>query len=954
MTILSAFVPPVTSLARAGRLELARAGAPCLLVACVLTGAISAAWGQGPPPPPPKPAAAAPHPSDTPPRRPPPPKVATPAAPTKAADPAVATGTGVAPAGTGTATAGTGNTGTAATAPAGTATAATGPTAGTAAPTTGGTATTATPAATTAAAPTASTATAAAPAAAGATAATATPAADAPVAAGAPPAAAAAPATAAPAATGTAQTAAATAKAEEAADEPEEELKAPTVKDMVPPPNPTAVGPFSRRVLAIYDSNEAKLELTPIFEDAEVVFDHLGMMLDYCDIRTQPLPSHAEMAKYRGIFTWFSDPRLPDPGSYLKWLTEEGKQGRYVVMLGSLGAYVSAAGQVVPNAQVVKPFGSWGFTYKPHDLVPSVLLKATYVDPKSFPNGGFEHKLRVSPGNVDTIKPLEGADVQPLLKVECEELPGSESHLAAIHPYGGFALGEYLIYADPATYNRQWSIDPFYFLQRCYRIEDTPRVDLTTLNGLRMFYAHVDGDGALNLCEWGTRRLTPVESYNFFRDAKLPITLSVVEGEVIEAAWIPWVRSTSVIKDAFKRLFALPNIMPASHACTHPFSWEGEITAIHLPGISRPPQSPAEIEHVKKSEYPTSFVFEVRDRSAWEKRELLDSCAFVSTLTPKDKPCDLFLWTGDCRPPASAIKLLTEHGIANLNGGDGQFDNLSPSYSGLAPAVRHVGDQIQIHSSNANENIYTNGWTGNYSGFYNVVQTFANTAKPRRIKPINIYFHYYLFEKLGSYEAVKRVFKYCEGQLETDGLAPVFTRDFSRWVSNSREITLSREGDGWSWENATVCRTLRFDHPTRVPDLVHSQGVLGYSTERELDCMYVHLDGKGAGRLVWLPEGVTAPRGVPYLERATGWVDAWQVNGDAVSLKFTANGRAFVELAGLPANTPCRCESTGAGAAGSQTQRSDANGRLRLVFDGPEYVKNFTLTVRPAAAPEAH
>ena len=52
-----------------------------------------------------------------------------------------------------------------------------------------------------------------------------------------------------------------------------------------------------------------------------------------------------------------------------------------------------------------------------------------------------------------------------------------------------------------------------------------------------------------------------------------------------------------------------------------------------------------------------------------------------------------------------------------------------------------------------NENVYTNDWTGPFYGFRDVIDTFRMTGEPRRLKPINLYYHTYSASKVAALKA---------------------------------------------------------------------------------------------------------------------------------------------------------------------------------------------------------
>ena len=80
----------------------------------------------------------------------------------------------------------------------------------------------------------------------------------------------------------------------------------------------------------------------------------------------------------------------------------------------------------------------------------------------------------------------------------------------------------------------------------------------------------------------------------------------------------------------------------------------------------------------------------------------------------------------------------------NLNGGDTTISRHNPSLTCVAPRSLCWGGQLQIYAANQNEEVYTNDWKGPVFGAFSLVtDTFERTGAPRRLKPVNIYFHFF-------------------------------------------------------------------------------------------------------------------------------------------------------------------------------------------------------------------
>jgi len=151
----------------------------------------------------------------------------------------------------------------------------------------------------------------------------------------------------------------------------------------------------------------------------------------------------------------------------------------------------------------------------------------------------------------------------------------------------------------------------------------------------------------------------------------------------------------------------------------------------------------------------------------------------------------------------------------------------------------NYGSYFQIYTPVQNENIFTNLWKGPFWGYINVIQTFELTDKPRRLKPISIYYHYYSGSKQASLNALKKVYNYAISQR----VNPVFLSEYAEKVLDFRQTVISKDAESLRVKNAGYLRTLRIPAEFGFPDIKESKGVVGFFTDS--DNTYLHLDGSG-------------------------------------------------------------------------------------------------------------
>lgn len=653
-----------------------------------------------------------------------------------------------------------------------------------------------------------------------------------------------------------------------------------------------------RWVLALYKSDETydavegrrpkNPTLNEVHQWAQMPLNWLGLMVDYHDI-SQGLPADSAMGRYRGIVTWFQSLTMDDPLAYLHWLGHQIRAGRRVAILGTLGAFRDRRRQDLDPDRIAEALQPTGLDFRGRSTMDQRLLEVRFRDPQMV---GFERSL--PPGLPNYYQVLSRRpDNRSHLVVARRDLADSASHLVVTGPWGGFASDGYVRMeaaighttpadhaADRPSETRhvsQWLLNPFAFFRDALGVAGWPRPDVTTLNGRRIAYSHIDGDGMRNLSEVRPRALSgEIVHGEILVRYPLPITVSVVAAEVApDLLGSP--RTTALAQ----QMFALPNVEAASHSFFHPLDWEGRTRSFDVPG------------------HPFSV-----------DTETAGSVKYIDQrVVPPGKRVALFQWSGSTRVTEEAIATLDRLGIPNINGGDSMYDAQRPSYTGVAPLMRQVGRTWQTYTSAANENLYTNLWTGPFYGFRYAIDTFRNTESPRRVSPINVYYHFYSGERIAALQALREVYDWVLRQ----PVAPLYTSEYVAMVAGFRTARIGRVTDGWRvWDHGAL-RTVRLDGGAAEVDLARSQGVLGAS--RHADGLYVHLAGPEPATIV-----LRRPRApVPSLVSASHRVIGWSAVGGAVGFRLAGVGAKSAEVGGLPAGREVTVAI--ADARGARTER---------------------------------
>jgi hypothetical protein len=631
-----------------------------------------------------------------------------------------------------------------------------------------------------------------------------------------------------------------------------------------------------RTILALYDSKvESKLRFSNAHQFSALPLNHLGLVVEYHDIR-QPLPQLAGRKDLRGVLTWLSGSALPDANALWSWLASALDQDLRLVIMGDLPLRSeSGADATAERVNVVlrrigfQDEGQWD----PVTLGTKLRLAEPGFD-------GFERGFDEVLPPFSLYRPIDGAMHSHLVARRSD---GSESHLVMTGRRGGFAATGFIFHRDPSFLRTRWHIDPFAFFARAFATEDMPKPDTTTLSGRRMYYSHVDGDGWLNISSvpaYAKKRVPAAQVIlNEVAQAypDLPVTIAPVAAELDPE----WHGSVEAMRLA-QQFFLLPNVEPASHTYSHPFQWsffesysperEAPFRSIYRASGQQRYGAGSEAERARavaaakavglSSGYRIPRAY--GDKPFDVTREIAGSLAFIAALAPPNKPPRLIQWPGDTSPFREALALTRMAGALNINGGDSRFDREYPSYSSLAPLGLLRDGELQIYASNSNENTYTELWTSRFFGQRYVRETWENTEAPRRVSPINLYYHIYSGERLAALTALRENLDWVRRQQ----IAPVSTRDYAAIAVGFHTAQFNIVGErAWRILNRGEMNTLRFDGALAraVPDYERSRGVLGHRQHQ--GSLYVALDAAESDPLLLLRnEPGTAQR--PILDNA--------------------------------------------------------------------------------------
>lgn len=612
-----------------------------------------------------------------------------------------------------------------------------------------------------------------------------------------------------------------------------------------------------RHVLVLYNGAEA-----PTLNEADahmylqMPLNYLGYIADYVDVRGK-LPERIYGDRYAGVMAVFPGDVPPDRREDLgRWFRAHIAQGLPIAVFDSWG--------IDPDSRLSEQLGIEEAEPKPEGA-----LVQTHTDSMI----GFEHPP-VQPGDQRSLvklTPQMEREAHPI--IELRDANGTSFVGGAITPWGGFIFNPNVLYKVPGSDAYRWVVNPFAFLRQALRLPPMPVPDTTTENGRRLLMAHVDGDGSADIAELpGTPFALDVLLKQVFEKYHIPQTMSVIEAEV--APWGLYPNRSPHLEAIVRKMYRLPWIEVGDHTYSHPFVL-----------------NPADIAYLTKKDPNNPDLKNLMSARGYKvdiKREIVGSMDYINKyLAPKDKPVKVLQWPGDANPDEAWLAEVYKAGLLNINGGDTYITRDDPTITDVGPLGIRKGGYLQIYAPDTNENIYTNLWKGPFYGFERVIQTFEMTNEPRRLKPVDIYYHVYSASKQASLTALHKVYDWAMAQ----PLYPVHVSEFIKKVQDFYDFSVARDGEGWRLRGNGDLRTVRLPAPLGQPDIAASRNVAGWHPG--VDGAYASMSGPSA----FLKLDSRPAATVPYLYAANARLGDWHTGDSGQQVQFALNGHVPLEFA---------------------------------------------------------
>ncbi len=672
----------------------------------------------------------------------------------------------------------------------------------------------------------------------------------------------------------------------------------------------------ARRILVIFGGVKADGGAADEFESdtfagtrLQMPLEWMGYELEYLNVGKVSPPAGLD-SRYCGVI-FDENLKLPYAGEewYVNWILRQAGRGVKMLFCGQYPLQ-----QDLQRGRMLAGLGLWGsFTQltKPREV------KLRVVDPKMM---NYEAPTKVHLAEIEDSRAPRDASVY--LSVASRDETANAVQYDAVYTasWGGALLDPYNTF-QVSTEDQASLFDPFAFLNAIWPAGAFPVPDATTREGRRIFFSQIDGDGFNGVTTFaGTRFCAELVRDHILKPYPLPVTASLIESTMRGLEEGQREGETPRLEEIARTIYALPHVQAASHSYSHPYVW-----------IDR------DLEYIPM--YDTrSLVLksEARLQGVDPDREVAGSIAYVQSLLPPGKQCDLMLWSGNCRPGAAAIQACRRIGVENLNGGNTTISRRHPYVSNISPRVMLWEGELQVLSAAQNEFVYTRNWKGPFfGGFRQVIETFEKTGTPRRLKPVNLYYHFYSAATPGALKALTEA---CDWVMARK-LHSMTAVDFTRTARDAWGTEIFRTGEGrFALVNQGHARTFRLPAGGLLPDLAASRGVTGYIKNE--DGLYIHTLG-------WpVTDLVLAPAPAPRLHLESSEASTTFSKLDQAAAVFTTQDpkpTCTVTFAGMAPESEWMAMINGT----SQRLKANPDGRLELSLPGQSAV---VLSVIPSVA----
>lgn len=565
-----------------------------------------------------------------------------------------------------------------------------------------------------------------------------------------------------------------------------------------------------RKVLIIYSAeNKTAPQLISDLPATGTILEYMGYLPEYRQLgETKGFFQDTLRGKYAGIIVMLQSADSKNT-SFFSWLQKQIAAKIPVVFINNFA--------VPPDSGLLSQLNLLLYPAK----ASKTALKISRMNREMM---GFEIQALTMPYD---FLALRASGSQILLQMQNDRDQIEDA--AAITPWGGYVLSPYFILRLP-NFQGFWVINPFTFFHRALRLRDFPIPDTTTENGRRLMSVHIDGHGFDAPVKALGGSIAAVELRDqILKKFPIPTSVSLVTGEIAPKGINP--KTSKTLMQIAKSIFALPWVESASNSFSHPWFWQA-------------------VSDKQQRKATKDYSLKIPDYHFNLASEITGSVDFINrNLAPENKPCRLFFWSGMANPSEEALALAEQNHLSSINGaGNTRISEKNPSLTAVQPMGMAFGGYYQVFNPLGKDIEYNDNYAGPLYGYEGVIQSLKMTDKPRRLKPIDLYYQMYSLTWPASLQTIIKVYRWALDQ----SVMNIFVSEYIKKVLDNQKIGITQNRGAWIIDSQGELRELRSLNSAGYPDLGQSVNVIGFK-KNEKD-MYIHLGPEQQSKLKYQKE----------------------------------------------------------------------------------------------------
>jgi hypothetical protein len=230
-----------------------------------------------------------------------------------------------------------------------------------------------------------------------------------------------------------------------------------------------------------------------------------------------------------------------------------------------------------------------------------------------------------------------------------------------------------------------------------------------------------------------------------------------------------------------------------------------------------------------------------------------------------------------------------EQGV-RLASGNAQ-DAGEASLAQLSPSGYPTGHGFRVYLPGWNESGAASWWSAGVFDPERLVELFERAETPRRLKPIGIYYPFWVATRPAALRSVQEVLRWAQDR----AVLPLWSTEYAQRVVDFRSASVARRLDGtWQFRRLGRLRTVRMPRALGWPDLARSRGVASISELGE--SRYVSFAPEESPTLALSEE----PTRGTYLSWANAPLARWSAQGRTVSLRLRGHEPVRFSVEGSP------------------------------------------------------